>query len=251
MNRTRLACLLLTPAALVLTSLAAAAEPYRETFDQSYNLAPGGRVALTNVNGDVQVGVWDQPTVRVQAVKEADTPEGLEKLRIEVAASASAVEIQTRYPRHTDDHLSVAYTLTVPRDAALDTFELVNGGLSAGGVLGKVRARLVNGEARLAALAGDVDVHTVNGELSIELARLDPARQVELETVNGSVELRLPAAAGADVHAETVNGHLGNDFGIAVNKHEHVGADMIGAIGGGGASVKLRSVNGTIRLTKL
>ena len=229
MRRVRSVVLWLIPALLCAAGLAFGDEPLREPFDQSYPIAAGGRVSLSNVNGGVQVNVWDQNTVRVQAVKEGESREELDSLRIEVSASASSVAVTTRYPEGSHNHLSVEYTLTVPKGVALDTIELVNGGLTVSGLGGEVRAKLVNGEAKLSGLAGNVEVHTVNG----------------------SVELRLAPSVAAEVEAKTVNGHLSNDFGLPVNKHEYVGADMNGSIGSGGGRLHLESVNGGIRLTKM
>ena len=58
------------------------------------------------------------------------------------------------------------------------------------------------------------------------------------------------AGVAADLEAETVNGHLSNDFGIPVNKHKYVGADMTGSIGSGGGEVRLNTVNGKIQVVK-
>ena len=250
MNRGKSGALLLIPVVSCIAALAFAAEPYRQTFDQTYPLATGGRIALSNVNGSVQVNVWDQATVHVQAVKEAESREELEKLRIEVKSSASTVEIETHYPHGDHGHLSVEYTLTVPKGAALDGFELVNGSLTVSGLGGEVRAKLVNGAAKLTGLAGNVSVHSVNGEVTVELEKLAASQRVELETVNGGIELRLAAGVSAQVEAETVNGHLSNDFGVPVNKHKYVGADMTGSIGSGGGEVRLKTVNGKIQVVK-
>jgi DUF4097 and DUF4098 domain-containing protein YvlB len=250
MRRSRCLLLSLIPMLLCVAGLALADEPYRETFDQTYPIAAGGRASLSNVNGDVQVNVWDQNTVRVQAVKEAESREDLDALRIEVSAAASSVRVETHYPRNTHSHLSVEYTLTVPKGVSLDDIDLVNGGLTVSGLGGGVHAKLVNGAAKLTGLAGEVVVHTVNGEQEVELDRLSSGQRVELHTVNGSIELRLAPSVSADVEAKTVNGHLSNDFGLPVHKHEYVGADMGGAIGSGGGRVELKSVNGAIRVTK-
>jgi len=237
---------------LCAAALPLAAEPLKENFDKSYPIAADGRVSLSNVNGDVQVAVWDQNTVRVQAVKEAESSEDLANLRIEVSATASSVAIDTHYPNThgSGHHLSVQYTLTVPKGVSLDKFELVNGNLSAAGIGGRLKARLVNGDAKLTGLTGSIDAHAVNGELNVELDALARGQEVELETVNGAIELRLPAAVGAEIHAKTVNGRLSNEFGVPVNKHEYVGADMTGTIGSGGADVRLETVNGKIRVAK-
>ena len=47
-----------------------------------------------------------------------------------------------------------------------------------------------------------------------------------------------------------MNGGISNDFGLEVTKHEHVGRELSGTIGGGGADIRLDSVNGRIRLLK-
>src|SRR5918998_3216594 len=76
-----------------------------EEFHQTYQLAPGGRVHLENINGDVRVRGWDRNEVKVDAVKYAHTRERLEEARIEVDATAQSVHIETRYP-----HRSTTWT---------------------------------------------------------------------------------------------------------------------------------------------
>ena len=52
----------------------------------------------------------------------------------------------------------------------------------------------------------------------------------------------------ADVRAETVNGRISNDFGIEVHKGKYVGSSMNGAVGAGGPTIELETVNGAIHL---
>src|ERR1043166_122565 len=42
-----------------------------EPFSQTYPLTATGRVHIENINGDVHVNVWDQNSVKVDAVKRA------------------------------------------------------------------------------------------------------------------------------------------------------------------------------------
>ncbi|HEY3037594.1 MAG TPA: hypothetical protein VGJ66_02600, partial [Pyrinomonadaceae bacterium] len=42
-----------------------------EEFHQTYPLSPTGRVSVANINGDVHINVWDQNSVKVDAVKRA------------------------------------------------------------------------------------------------------------------------------------------------------------------------------------
>lgn len=245
--------------ALFLLALAAtAAEPAKETFDQTYPLAAGGLVSLDNVNGPVHITVWDRQEVHVHAVKQAETSKGLADLKIEVDAQPSAVRIDTRYPSwpesglfgHHED-LSVTYEISVPREAKLDKIELVNGSLEIDGVAGGVRGETVNGRVQIRGVAGDVRLESVNGSVEVSLESVGKGDNIHLETVNGSVELSIPAAASARVSAETVNGGIHNDFGLEVEKHEFgPGREMRGNIGAGDGEISLETVNGGIRLNR-
>lgn len=254
MSRIKLSSAFLIIAVLCVASLVAAG-PLREDFDQTYAVAADGRVSLENVNGSVRVAVWDRNEVRVQAVKEADTREDLDNLRIEVTESPSAVRIVTRLPKHDERwgshrHLSVEYTLTVPRGAGLDTIDLVNGSLTVAGIRGGLRAELVNGDVKASAIGGNVSVDSVNGRTEVEVDATAAGQRIELESVNGTVELRLPAGASATVHAETVNGGIDNEFGLEVRKDEFVGREMDGRIGSGAADIRIETVNGRVSLVK-
>ncbi len=243
--------------ALLAAGLAAAADR-TETFDQTYPLAADGRVSLENINGNVTVRVWDRAEVRVEAVKEAESAEALERLVIDVDSSARSLSIETQYPssdgwggfwKRGTGHTQVTYTLTVPRTAGLHGIDLVNGDLEVTGVAGGVRAETVNGTISVREVRGEVELSTVNGSLDVAYDQLAASDRVDLESVNGTIELKLPMGAGAHVEAETVNGRIRNDFGIDVKKGRWVGSSMRGTLGGGGALVTMETVNGAISLT--
>jgi len=245
---------------LAAASWTAGFEGVQETIDKNFPLSAGGTVSLENVNGDVTIEVWETPEVWVQAVKSASSPELLEALHVKIDASSSAVRIDTEYPssRRSDDrdhetskrdsgwHCKVEYTLTIPRTAVIDEIDLVNGNLLIVGVEGGMEAETVNGNIVVRDAAGDASLSTVNGGIEFFADRLDFGERIDLETVNGTVDLYLPASAGAEIRAESVNGRLSNDFDIEVHKGKYVGSDFKGTVGGGGARVDLETVNGSI-----
>ena len=247
-------CAVMLSVVLATAGLAAAGGDFEETFDQTYLLPDGGSVALENVNGDVSVEVWERDEVRVYALKSASSFELLDGLKIKVDAGKTGVEIDTRYPsnRHHDskDHsyMKVEYTLTVPRTARLDDIDLVNGNLSVVGVEGGVSAATVNGNIVVRNCAGDTELGTVNGGIEAHVDRLGLGESLDMESVNGRLDLHLASSIVADMRAESVNGRLTNDFGIDVRKGKYVGSDFRGTIGGGGASVALETVNGSINV---
>jgi hypothetical protein len=241
-----LAALLLYPA-----GPAFAAQPYEEVFDQTYPLEAAGRVALSNADGSVKVNVWDQEAVRVQAVKKAESWYGLKHLTIQVISTPSFVKIESHYPKARHGDLSVEYTLTVPWGAMLDTIDLVNGSLIAADLGGDLTATLVNGAATLTGMGGDVAVRTINGGQHVVLDVLSFCQRVELQTVNGPIDVRLGPAVSAKVRAEALIGTLRNEFGLPVTRHGFLGAVMIGSIGSDGGRLRLRTVNGAISVGRL
>ncbi|HEU4770998.1 MAG TPA: hypothetical protein VFS68_02470, partial [Candidatus Udaeobacter sp.] len=53
------------------TAVGEAGEELREEFHQTYSLSPTGRIGLENINGGVQIKVWDRAAVQVDAIKKA------------------------------------------------------------------------------------------------------------------------------------------------------------------------------------
>lgn len=225
-----------------------------EPFSQTYPLTATGRVRIENINGDVHISVWDQASVKVDAVKRAYSQKRLSEVTIDVQSTPDSIRIRSKYPEdrndesrnHEDSFASVEYTLTVPRSATLDGADLVNGSLDVEGVQGDVRANLVNGKVSASGLGGEVKLNTVNGGIDANVASLQTAKGVQLNSVNGPIVLVVPAGASADIKATTVHGEITNDLGLKVEDGQYVGHSMSGQVGSGGARIRLNNVNGSI-----
>lgn len=232
----------------------------KEEFHQSYALAAHGLVRLHDVNGDVEVKVWDKHEVKLDAVKYAVDEEQMDELKIEVDASKDVVDIQTRFPKNNDTHNGegpiVDYVLTVPKDANLDEIKTVNGAIEILGVEGNVNASTVNGTVDAAGLKNSCELKSVNGSVHGKFASLPGDAKVKIASVNGSVVVDLPAGVNASVKAKVQNGKIKDDFGISASeKHEKfpfvkLGDSLNGDIGNGGARVEMSTVNGSIRILK-
>lgn len=221
-----------------------------EEFHQTYQITADGRVELDNINGDVHISSWDRNEVKVDAVKYADTKEKLDEAKIEVDSGKDYLSVRTKYREN--DHwgwhnnpASVEYTLTVPRNIRLDEIKLINGELDVNAVSGEVRASCINGRLEATDIAGRARLSTVNGKLKAKFNALSK-EPVELNSVNGSVDLTIPSDSNAKIEAETVSGGINNDFGLHVNHHRFVGHDLRGELGNGGADIRLQNVNGRI-----
>jgi len=226
-----------------------------EELHKTYPLQADGRISLSNVNGAVHVTAWDRNEVQVDAVKSATTKEILDEAQIVIDAAAGSVSIRTRYPEHQDrhEHAKVEYTVKAPRGARLAAVSVVNGPVDLEGFSSDVKVSSVNGRVTAKNLAGgEARISTVNGPLDASFDKIVKASSITLTTVNGSIALSLPEGSGADFHASTVHGRISSDFGVkeAHSNGPHHGS-ISGQIGGGGAQIKLSSVNGGIRILSM
>jgi DUF4097 and DUF4098 domain-containing protein YvlB len=240
--------------ALALNATLAHAEDrdwVKEEFHQTYALTADGRLSLKNINGAAHISAWDRNEVKVDAVKRADDEDGLKSTEIRVNVHPDSIAISTEYrpqEHFYDDrhHSSVEYTITVPRNARLDQVQLINGQLDVTGVLGEVRAQCINGKLVANGLTNRTKLSTVNGALEARFDRM-PGESIDLESVNGRMELTLPSDAKASFEATSVHGQISNEFGLHSSNHM-IGHDLHGTLGGGGTHIRLSNVNGSIEV---
>ena len=235
----------------------------QETFDRTLAVRPGTQFVLSNVNGRINLGAWDQPQVRIHAVKkvEGHDPNDLKTLlqqtRIDITQNDAGVHVITRVPHRdlgfldlltgSNVNANVTYDITLPRSMNVSV-DNTNGAIEITDVRGALKLETTNGRIHVLRCAGHVDAETTNGSITAELLQVSGAQPMSLETTNGRISLTLPANFGARVDAETSNGSITSELPIATNhvdKHE-----IHGVIGAGGPSLKLRTTNGRIEIMK-
>lgn len=238
----------------------AAAGDETERFEQSYPLTANGRVRVSNVNGPITVEAWERNEVRLEAVKIANTKEALAEVEIRVDSRADSLTVEADYEgwRRTvgdkgwrkENRLEVQFRLSVPRTAALDEIETVNGSVTVSNFVNLTKISAVNGNVNATNLRGTANLSTVNGEVAADFDRLEKGTKISLSTVNGKVNLLMPSDANATLKADSLNGEIRNDFGLPVRKGKYVGRDMYGRVGNGDVQVKLESVNGPLTIQR-
>ena len=244
-------------AALSLAGLCTWASTETEEIVRTFDLDPGGSISVDNINGSVVVHGWNEAGVRLQATKKAKADskqtarEKLERLEVIIEAAAdniSAVTKRTTRERKWNENVSVNYELWVPMDVVLEV-ETTNGKIQIEQVEGRISARTTNGKIDIDEASGSVNATTTNGPISADLRQYD-GTDMKLQTTNGSISLVAPADLKADLEARTTNGSIKTDFPISV-----VGKlsrnRLKGAINGGGSLLKMKTTNGSIRLSEL
>jgi hypothetical protein len=253
-------------AALALGGLLLAGAAGAADFRWHGSIPEGRTLEIKGVNGDIEASLASGGEAEVVAVKRAkrSNPDSVE---IKVVEHADGVTICAVYPsagfRHNEcgagdggrmsadeNDVEVRFTVRVPQGVSFRG-RTVNGEIRADGLAAPVDVETVNGDVRLAA-EGSARAQTVNGSIKASLARAAGSEPLEFETVNGSIELQLPADVDADLRAETVNGDIESDFPIETraSRRHHPPTSAHGRLGSGGRTLKLETVNGSIEVRK-
>ncbi|HTL69144.1 MAG TPA: DUF4097 family beta strand repeat-containing protein [Lacunisphaera sp.] len=119
------------------------------------------------------------------------------------------------------------FKVTVPRRMAISVKTEAGGDLVVNNVDGDIDVNNMNGEVHLNGITGSTVVSTMNGEVHATYAKA-PQKLVSITSMNGEVDLRVPADTKANVRLRSHNGSILTDFGEDVLKTKTEGH------GGGG-----------------
>ena len=212
--------------------------------------APEALSVNARPNGGISFEAWDRGEMLVRAKVHAwaDSKDRARELadRIEVKAGGS---ISVDGPRtHGDEGWSVSFRIMVPRNTDLDLAS-TNGGITIEGIRGKLRFQTTNGGIRIEDIGGDVEGKTTNGGVQVVLTgdRWD-GKGMEVRTMNGGVKMSIPPGYSAHLEAATVNGGL--SIGFPVTVQGKIDRKLSVDLGGGGATIKVTTMNGGVRITE-
>ena len=263
MKVTRIA-VVCTVALVCLIAVSAVAQD----FQKSYSLAPGSRVAVKNVSGNVVVNGYPGSDVVIAAIKEGPDRE---LVQIEEQQDAQGITVVARYPQNTRCDASVRFELRVPAGTEynFDSLSSASGNVSVEGVQGKVRARTASGNVSVRQARGSIDAtsasgnvevqgvsgavnaRTASGDVDVELLAQSPADEMKFATASGNVTVRAPANFDAEVEMSTASGSLKTDFPLKVEDHLWGnGKKASGRLGSGSCRVKLSTASGDVNLLR-
>jgi hypothetical protein len=157
--------------------------------------------------------------------------------------------------------------IKVPRKTSLELSTINSGNVEVTNVDGEVEVSNMNGKIKLANVGGTVVANATNGDVTVSLARVDAGKAMSFVSMNGDLDVTLPASTKALLKMKTEHGDIYSDFEITFDQQRRVRQEdnrnkggryelqienvMLGSINGGGPEFRLETFNGNIYVRKM
>lgn len=224
----------------------------REEKRESYELAPGARVEVVNINGSVNIETSDTKTAEIYIERVGASAESLNRRRVDIECNSNALRIYgsrgstSFWARLFSSNPTERVTLKLPRQIALFA-KGINGPVVADDVESSLEVRGVNGRVQVGSANGAADLSGINGNVVLALKQLN-LDAVSLSGINGNIELKLASGVNGYLDVKGINGRLVAD-GAPMTIEEGKRGRYWAQIGSGGNSITAKGINGNIRVT--
>lgn len=180
---------------------------------------------------------------------------------LEIEEEGNVVTISTQSWKAATD-----LVIQVPRATSLEIRSSMDGAVVVEGVNGEIDINNINGPVTVTNVAGNTLAHTVNGDITVVLARVAADKPLSFSTMNGDIDVTLPADVKANLKMKSEQGEIYSDFDInmtrqpakteAAEKTEsgkyRIAFDksLYGVVNGGGQEIGFNTFSGDIYIRK-
>lgn len=224
-----------------------------------------GSIKITGYEGkDIIVDVQGDST---NNKKTQDNGSGMRRINgggsVDISATEknNSVSISSGYLRKA---LTVTVKVPVTAGSEYKIGTVNNGDIIISNLTGALEVNNVNGQIVCTNISGSVVANTVNGKVLVTFKSIDSKAAMAFSTLNGNVDVTLPADAKANLKVKSDRGDVFTDFDMAVdqtkpkstvtnegNMHRISIEDWVyGKIGGGGPEFMMKNMQGNIYIRK-
>ena len=158
--------------------------------------------------------------------------------------------------------------IKVPKQTTLD-LKTLDGSISVEGISGEMTIDAMNGHIQVQDASGSVVAHSMNGRIQASLAQVSAAKASSFSSMNGGIEVTLPADLKARLKMKTDHGEIYTDFDVKVDSstaspapapdgdgkngaqaRPRIDRTLYGTINGGGPEMQFITYNGRIVIRK-
>ena len=255
-KRAILACVLL------LGTTAALAAP--RSIDETRSVSPDGELEIELIAGEITISGWGGDEVQITGRYDDDFES------VEIDADGGDISIELEPIKDEWDNYDSIVELDIRLPAGMEiSIEVISGEITIENVDGSVSIESVSGEIEVAPGPREVEIEVISGHVLVESrgdlrncelssvsgdielrGDIDPRGSYSLESLNGTVTLRLPSNTSADFEIETFSGDIKNDFGPQAKRDsEYVPSKSLTfTLGDGAADISASSFSGTVKV---
>ncbi|MFT5885947.1 MAG: hypothetical protein ACI9IP_002411 [Arcticibacterium sp.] len=230
-----------------------------------------GTLKVSLVTGSIHVKGTSNKNVIVNAVvhSEKNLPQngrdGMKRISGNQGYELTAVEKNNTVSVRTNNpNQNLSLTISVPKNFSVQLSTVNNGEIKVENVSGNLEISNVNNDISLTNVSGSVVANTINGDVTANFISTSANTPMAFTTLNGDVDVTLPANIKADLKVQTQRGEIFSDFEIAVSndapkvtKSGEGGMQKIkrssrtmGKINSGGSEIMMKTMNGDILIRK-
>ncbi len=153
-------------------------------------------------------------------------------------------------------------TIEVPVNTNLHLKSTNGPGIEVTGINGDHEIENTNGAIRLTDVSGSVVAHTLNGAVIVSLSRITGNKPMSFTSLNGKIDVTLPADTKARLRLKSDNGSIFSDFDVKLDSSSRptvedsrnsngkyritIDKAISGTINGGGPEYTFQTMNGNI-----
>ena len=233
-----------------------------------------GSIRIGVVSGSITVKGYNGQEVLVDAVvrrggrESKTTAEAAGLRRIFNSATGLAVEeennvMQINVRSHSQP---VDVTVQTPMNTSLKLSSVNHGHITVENISGEIEVSNINGGVTLTGVSGSTVAHALNGPVVAVFLKLDPSKPMSFSSLNGKIDVTLPADLKADLNMRSGRGEIYSDFDVVLGGRNpkleenasgrqgkyRVSTDsgVTGKINGGGQELTFKNMNGNIYIRK-
>ncbi len=200
---------------------------------------------------------------RGRSSQDSRTPPGMHRIDVpwnsplQIEQSGDVLHVNVT-PRAESDTI----TMTVPANISLK-LNCTHGNINVEGIHGEIDAEDTHGDITLTNVSGTVVSNALHGNLKVSMNQVDQSKPLAFTTMNGEIDVTLPADLRANVKLRALRGEIWSDFDMkltgsspaaqrsATGRYQiMMDRTMNGSINGGGVDATFYTVNGKITIRK-
>ena len=260
------------PVQVALVAALAAGSAWADDWTKTFVVAGRPELRIETDDASVTVRTWDEQRIAVR-VTTAGWKIGPGEVEVGQSQAGNRVEItvrsRRRFPFFSVGMHSIEVDVQAPRQVE-SNIRTGDGNIDVSGLQGETRLRTGDGHIEADSLGGSLEATTGDGHMRVR-GRLDSmnlrtgdggidaevlpgskmASSWRVESGDGSVTIRLPRDFSTDLDLHTGDGGISVDFPLttaAGGRSEH---DLRARLNAGGATLYIRTGDGSIRLGRM